>query len=269
MNADLHHLSGAYAVDALDDTERAAFEEHLRGCADCRAEVAELTAAGHSLAALTEATPPPSLRASVLSGISQVRPLPPLPEDAAAPVPDVAAPSASGPVTPEADAGAPDGGGPDAVVVPLRRRSRASTWLAGAAAAAVIAVGGLAWSPWSDDSGTLSPVDQVVTAADAVRVSSSKGELNAEVAYSRQLGRAAITVAGLPPAPEGKTYQLWFVGSDGVARSAGLLTPDADRRGSMVLEGDPSAAAAVGMTVEPAGGSTAPTSDPLVVLALA
>jgi anti-sigma-K factor RskA len=133
----------------------------------------------------------------------------------------------------------------------------------------VIAVGGLVWSPWSNDSGTLSPVDQVVAAADAVRVTSSKGELNAEVAYSRQLGRAAITVAGLPPAPEGKTYQLWFVGSDGVARSAGLLTPDADRRGSMVLEGDPSAAAAVGMTVEPAGGSTAPTTDPLVVLALA
>jgi len=260
MNADLHHLSGAYAVDALDGAERAAFESHLLGCADCRAEVAELTAAGHSLAALTQATPPPSLRASVLSGISQVRPLPPLPEDAAAPVPDAVTYVASGPVAAEAS---------DAVVVPLRRRSRASTWLAGAAAAAVIAVGGLAWSPWSDDSGTLSPVDQVVTAADAVRVSSSKGELNAEVAYSRQLGRAAITVAGLPPAPEGKTYQLWFVGSDGVARSAGLLTPDADRRGSMVLEGDPSAAAAVGMTVEPAGGSTAPTTDPLVVLALA
>jgi len=260
MNADLHHLSGAYAVDALDDAERAAFESHLLGCADCRAEVAELTAAGHSLAALTEATPPPSLRASVLSGISQVRPLPPLPEDAAAPVADAVFSVASGPVAAEAS---------DAVVVPLRRRSRAATWLAGAAAAAVIAVGGLVWSPWSNDSGTLSPVDQVVAAADAVRVTSSKGELNAEVAYSRQLGRAAITVAGLPPAPEGKTYQLWFVGSDGVARSAGLLTPDADRRGSMVLEGDPSAAAAVGMTVEPAGGSTAPTTDPLVVLALA
>lgn len=260
MNADLHHLSGAYAVDALDGAERAAFESHLLGCADCRAEVAELTAAGHSLAALTQASPPPSLRASVLSGISHVRPLPPLPEDAAAPVPDAVTYVASGPVAAEAS---------DAVVVPLRRRSRASTWLAGAAAAAVIAVGGLVWSPWSDDSGTLSPVDQVVAAADAVRVSSSKGELNAEVAYSRQLGRAAITVAGLPPAPGGKTYQLWFVGSDGVARSAGLLTPDADRRGSMVLEGDPSAAAAVGMTVEPAGGSTAPTTDPLVVLALA
>ena len=79
----------------------------------------------------------------------------------------------------------------------------------------MIAVGGLVWSPWSNDAGTLSPVDQVVAAADAVRVTSSKGELNAEVAYSRELGRAAITVAGLPPAPEGKTYQLWFVGSDG------------------------------------------------------
>ncbi len=28
-NESLHALSGAYAVDALDDTERAAFEQHL------------------------------------------------------------------------------------------------------------------------------------------------------------------------------------------------------------------------------------------------
>ena len=42
-----------------------------------------------------------------------------------------------------------------------------------------------------------------------------------------------------------------------------------DCRGSMVLDGDPNAAAAAGLTLEPAGGSTAPTTDPLVVLALA
>ena len=81
MSPDLHHLSGAYAVDALDEGERALFEQHLAGCADCRAEVAELSATAHSLSALTEETPPPSLRAAVLSGISQVRPLPPLGED--------------------------------------------------------------------------------------------------------------------------------------------------------------------------------------------
>ena len=43
MSPDLHHLSGAYAVDALDDAERTSFEQHLAGCADCRAEVAELS----------------------------------------------------------------------------------------------------------------------------------------------------------------------------------------------------------------------------------
>ena len=37
MSPDLHHLSGAYAVDALDEAERSAFERHLAVCAACRA----------------------------------------------------------------------------------------------------------------------------------------------------------------------------------------------------------------------------------------
>ena len=41
-SADIHALSGAYAVDAVDDIERAEFERHLATCADCREEVAEL-----------------------------------------------------------------------------------------------------------------------------------------------------------------------------------------------------------------------------------
>ncbi|MFC6343639.1 zf-HC2 domain-containing protein, partial [Nocardioides hankookensis] len=39
---DIHALVGAYAVDAVDDLERAAFERHLAECADCRDEVASL-----------------------------------------------------------------------------------------------------------------------------------------------------------------------------------------------------------------------------------
>ena len=285
MSPDLHHLSGAYAVDALDADERASFEQHLAECADCRAEVAELSATAHALSSTTEATPPASLRDSVLSGISRVRPLPPLTgEDAGARlsaeppgsvVPSTAEPAADPSSPAAAETGPPvvgeRGRGPSedagATVVPMRRR--ATTWFAAAAAAAVIAIGGLAWSPWSDDSASTSPVAQVAAAADAMRVSSTKGPLTAEVAYSRQLGKAAIDVKGLPPAPEGKTYQLWYVGNDQVARSAGLLTADAEGNGSMVLQGDPNAAAAVGVTVEPAGGSTRPTTDPLVVLALA
>ena len=185
MSPDLHHLSGAYAVDALDDAERTSFEQHLAVCADCRAEVAELSAAAGSLASLTEATPPPSLRASVLSDIAQVRPLPPLTEDAGAP--DAGAP----------DAGAPDDGAPDAggTVVPIRRRRR-TAWFAAAAAAAVIAIGGLAWSPWSDDAGSQSPMAQVTAADDAMTVSTTKDGATAEVAYSKQLGKAAISVTG-------------------------------------------------------------------------
>ena len=284
MSPDLHHLSGAYAVDALDDAERASFEQHLAVCADCRAEVAELSATAHSLGALTEATPPASLRDSVLSGIARVRPLPPLQEDAGEPAPVVTA-SAAGPATAIDDAVAGTGGGTasgpesaesesadetegDTNVVPIRRRRR-TAWFAAAAAAAVIAIGGVAWSPWSDDSSSTSPMAQVVAASDAMRVTSSKGGMTAEVAYSRQLGKTAIDVTGLPPAPDGKTYQLWYVGPDQVARSAGLLDADADGHGSLLLQGDANAAAAVGMTVEPDGGSAQPTTDPVVVIALA
>ena len=268
MSPDLHHLSGAYAVDALEQPERESFEHHLAFCPDCRAEVAELSQTATQLSVLSEATPPPALRDAVLSGITRVRPLPPLVKDSATVTSVSSAPAAVGTSTTPADAGSTVsdvGGGSDATVIPMRRR--VSTWFAAAAAAVAIAAGGVAWGPWTSD--PASPMDQVVSASDATRVTSSKGALTAEVAYSRQLGKGAITVNGLPPAPDGKTYQLWYVGADGIARSAGLMEADSDGRGTRVLEGNPNDAAAVGMTVEPAGGSQAPTTDPLVVLALA
>ncbi|WP_343994363.1 zf-HC2 domain-containing protein, partial [Terrabacter terrae] len=78
MSDDIHALSGAYAVDALDDVERAHFERHLAGCSACRAEVDSLAAAATELSVLTEVPPPPSLRAKVLADIATVRPLPPV-----------------------------------------------------------------------------------------------------------------------------------------------------------------------------------------------
>ncbi|WP_343899698.1 zf-HC2 domain-containing protein, partial [Nocardioides aquaticus] len=75
---DVHALSGAYAIDALDDAERAQFEQHLALCGECRAEVAGLQEAGAELAATTMATPSAALRARVLADVAQVRPLPPV-----------------------------------------------------------------------------------------------------------------------------------------------------------------------------------------------
>ena len=89
--SDIHKLSGAYAVDAVDDLERARFERHLAACEDCRAEVAELREAAALLAetvAVTAARLAP--RAPVLAGISQ-RPSPPA--RVASPTPGRAAPT--------------------------------------------------------------------------------------------------------------------------------------------------------------------------------
>ncbi len=260
MSPDLHHLSGAYAVDALDTDERSSFEQHLAVCRACRSEVAELSHAAQTLGALSETAPPPSLRASVLAGIAQVRPLPPPVAEDEEDGPDLLS-------TPPAAAGEGAATGEGARVIPLFRRT--STWFAAAAAAVLLAVGGVVWSPWASDQPQLTALQQVEQASDAASVTSHKGEVTATLAYSRTLDRSAIAVTGMPPAPTGKTYQLWYVGSDEVARSAGFLAPAGDGHGEAVLDGSLTGAAAVGVTVEPAGGSAAPTTAPIMVMAVA
>ena len=59
-------LTGAYALDALDEQERARFEAHLASCADCAAEVRSLRAAAAELSHTTSTAPPPGLRADIL-----------------------------------------------------------------------------------------------------------------------------------------------------------------------------------------------------------
>lgn len=76
--SDIHKLSGVYAIDALDDIERARFEQHLATCEDCRTEVTSLREAAAMLSETSAVTPPLELRSTVLAGISQVRQLPPV-----------------------------------------------------------------------------------------------------------------------------------------------------------------------------------------------
>ena len=58
---EIHHLGAAYALDALDERERAAYEAHFATCDICRTDVREYRAAAAELASLT-ATPPPARR---------------------------------------------------------------------------------------------------------------------------------------------------------------------------------------------------------------
>jgi anti-sigma factor RsiW len=57
-NDDLHDLTAAYALDALDEEERRAYEVHLGECAQCRAELASMSVTVGALAYATEGPVP-------------------------------------------------------------------------------------------------------------------------------------------------------------------------------------------------------------------
>ncbi|MBX3310296.1 MAG: anti-sigma factor [Cryobacterium sp.] len=88
----------------------------------------------------------------------------------------------------------------------------------------------------------------------------------ATLIWSLEQRKSAILVNHLPALPAGKTYQLWYIGGSGPV-SAGTFEADAGATTWRVLDGAMSAGDTVGVTVEPAGGSTAPTTDPIVAIA--
>jgi anti-sigma-K factor RskA len=239
--SDIHALSGAYAVDALDDRERAEFEEHLAACTECRAEVASFHETVGLLAEAQAVAPPASLKHSVLEGIAQVRPLPP-----EAPTPRHA------------------GAGTSADEVAAVRRRRLTQLLAAAAAVVLVAAGVVAWHPWQHDHSTLA--DRILHAPDAQRTTKHlPGGGDLVLVRSPALGRAVLEGHDVPDPGAGKTYQMWLQqpGQDMV--SAGLM-PDPDQ--PTVLTGDASTAAAAAVSVEPEGGSVHPSKDVVAVFAL-
>ena len=254
---DIHTLSGAYAVDAVDDVERALFEAHMAGCSECRDEVASLSAAAGELASVTLVSPPSSLRAAVLADISSVRPLPPrVPTEAAM------APAPAAPPAPVAPASLESKRAERAGRAPLRQ------WLVGIAAAAVLATGGVVWHPWSADRSAvqLTATQQVLQAKDAQRYEQKIGDATATIVRSTSLKKAVIVTANMPAAPEGKVYELWL--QQGPAMVKAGLMPDGPAN-TVLLEGDAATAAGVGITVEPAGGSDTPTLPPVALVTFA
>lgn len=226
MSIDIHALSGAYAVDALDDIERAQFERHLADCPACRSEVASLREASALMAETVAEEPPAELRDRVLAGIATVRPLPP--------------------VVPE--------------VVARRGRRR---WFPGlvAAAAAVIALGGgvAVVQPWDDETSQApSAIDQVRAAADVESWTHDFPDgARATVYRSTSLNKAVVQTSGMADAPTGKVYELWLQHDDRMV-AAGLMPDGSDN--VVELSGDPATADGMGITVEDDGGST--TGEP-------
>jgi anti-sigma factor RsiW len=241
--SDIHALSGAYAVDALDADERVEFERHLATCETCLAEVESLQETASLLAETTVVTPSASLRERVLADISTVRPLPP--EVPTAPR-HRATNSAEEPA-------------PNVVALAPRRRRRVATFLA--AAAAVVAVGtGVAVTQLNDDA----PKDTfsaIAEAPDAQRFTTDVGSGHATVVVSKKRNEAYIEAEGMPAAPEGKQYVLWFQHGTTMTQ-AGVMPQGTDSK--VKFSGDAATANGAAVSVEDAGSNPTQPSDDVV-----
>jgi anti-sigma-K factor RskA len=222
---EIHALSGAYAVDALDDVERARFEAHLAACAECQAEVASLQDATAALALLTEVAPPAALREQLLADITKVRPLPPV-----------------------------------VARIDARRPRRWTNLVAAAAVLGVLGGGAVVVQNILDDTSSTppsNPGDQVLSAADVEHVTTDLGNgATATVSRSLTEDKAVLVTRNLPAAPKGSVYQLWLL-KDGRMVSAGLMPRSGNQ--TVLLEGSADDATGAGITIEPKGGSENPT----------
>lgn len=266
--SDIHALTGAYVVDALEPAERELVEQHLATCADCRAEVESLREAAAMLPEITASAPPPGLRDRVLADISRVRPLPPVIEPPVVEPRVVESPVVEPAMlpTPAAVTHA------EPVSLASRRRRFRPAMAAAAAVVALIGGGVVASQPWDDGStqqtelSAAERAERVVQDPDAQRVRKAFPDgASATVVRSTSEGRAVLLTKRMPPAPDGKVYELWLQ-KDGVMVPAGLMPDKADQ--TVLLEGDANGATAVGITVEPDGGSAKPTSAPIAMFAL-
>ena len=246
-------LAAVYAVGALDGEDLVRFEAHLRGgCTACEAIVRESQEALAGAAGNPAAIPPAHVRDALLRRVqTSSRPRP--------------------------------------------RRGRWIPWAIGTAAAAVAAAAFTSGMVASRYEARLGQVARD-TARVREQVLREQALLREEVGIARALatllrdpatrvvdlgGLAAaptasgrliwnekaggrLYVSGLPPAPPGKTYELWTI-AGAAPRPAGTFDVDAEGRGSHTVapaEGGPVKVFAV--TLEPAGGVPAPTG-PMVL----
>jgi hypothetical protein len=247
---DLHALSGAYALDALDTpAERDRFARHLSRCPSCAAEVRGFREVATDLAFAVTAEAPPELRDQVLTAATLTRQLPP----------EVRSHRVH--ARPQR--------------TPWSQKLPWVPWLSGAVALASIAAAvffGLAQSRTQDELNQARAQNQalsVVLSAPRVRVLSqvSAHGGTAVVVLAAERHELAVVTTGLPALPSGKVYQLWLIGKTKIV-SAGLLPQAKNGQTPAILATGVVKGDTLGLTVEPAPGSAQPTTKPIVAVPL-
>jgi hypothetical protein len=238
----MHSLSGVYALDALEgEAELNRFTRHMSRCQTCASEVRGFREVATAMAFAAAAEPPPELRAQVLAAAARTRQLPPEVRTHARP-----------------------------------RRTRSWVpWLSGVVATASIVVAVLFGFAQSH---TQQELNQIQAENKAISLLLSSPQVTLLSHSTTQGGVATVVLAaarhqlvvvtnGLPALPAGKVYQLWLIGKTKTV-SAGLLPPATSGRTPAVLASGVVKGDTLGLTVEPAPGSTQPTTTPILALPL-
>jgi hypothetical protein len=283
MRDDLHVLTGSYALDALTGPERDEFERHLHRCPSCEAEVRGLRETAARMAMAKAARPPEGMQVRVLAASYRTRQLPPVHgaggrrDYRRARVPRLFAdelgarrldrdrrrlgPLRLGPLR----------------LAPLRLgplrlgRPRLVVAVAVAAASVAVAVGlGVTQVDTQHQlrsaQASNAAITRVVQAPDArLETMRTSAGGTVTVVFSGQQRAAVVTTMGMTSLPAGRVYQLWVMNPAG-ARSAGLLTQP--NRPNQVLASGVRPGDRIGITVEPAGGTSRPTTTPVVAVPL-
>lgn len=222
---DVHDLTAAYALHALEPEERETYESHLARCDRCRDELARLTESAAALAWAVEAPPPPDgLRSRILEAAAADR------EN----------------------------------VVPLRR-VRPWQGLAAVAACAAIGLGiwgaeatrSLHREQAARSADARAMQIWLDPAANHVELRGGHGAVAVE-----PTGQAVLLVRRLPAAPAGKTYEAWVIPPGAKPVRAGLFGGGSGT--VMIPLGVPvPVGSVVAATVERSGGVAQPTTTPV------
>ena len=222
----------AYALGALDPAEAAALESHLQTCADCRAELAAYQRISEGLlAALPPQTPPPALRGKLAARLPGTQ--------------------------------------------KIRRPHQSwsfGQWVAVGAFALLLGLNIFAFlqiktlQKQQASLATYLHNDQAAITMLAYPSTQSLPVSGEGVAGSmlvdRQREVGVLFVWNLPRLETGQTYQVWLIDAQDQRISGGVFLPEADQPYTSVVIASPKPLgefSGLGVTVEPLGGSPAPT----------
>lgn len=227
-DTDIHSLVGAYALDAVDDLERARFGRHLAECEACALDVAELQAAAGRLADLTIEEPPGRLRSAVLAQVAHTRQV--------------------GPRQRRSE----DGGA-----------ARWRRWTAAAVTVGIVAIGAATGTYVVEEQriqqyAQAQQIATVLAAKDAVVRTSDVQGGRVTVVLSESLDEGVAVLSALPGPGADQAYQLWVIKGDNPPDSKGLFAAGTGS-GTTLFTGI-RGANAMAVSREPAHGSPAPTN---------